>query len=140
MSLSILIVDDDRFTRKKVSAMLEGQGFHVHATDDWAEITRIVATRHIDVILMDVEMPDLTGDRLAKVILKTVAEPPKILLHSSLDAAVLDQKAREIGAQGYITKGLPAEEYAERIEASITGKAASFEGGHLGFGTGKPPA
>lgn len=130
--MNILIIDDDRFTRKKVEALLTREGFTVRSTDDWAEITRIIAQDSIDVILMDVEMPHLRGDRIASVIMKTVQNPPHIFLHSSLDPAELDRRAREIGVDGYIPKGLTGPEYAERIDAAMT-KRGSFDGAHLGF-------
>lgn len=135
MSLSLLIVDDDKFTRMKVQSVLQKQGFRVQATDDWAEITRIIAQDSIDVILMDVEMPHLNGDRIASVILKTVENPPRIFLHSTLAPEVLDAKAKEIGIHGFIPKGVSGEEYAEKIEAALT-KASSFDGAHLGISSG----
>lgn len=131
MSLNILIVDDDRFAREKVKAMLQEQGFFCQATEDWAEITRIVANEQVDVILMDVEMPHLSGDRIASVILKRIQNPPRIFLHSSLPVETLAVKAREIGVHGFIPKGLKAEEYAERIESAMA--KGGFDGGHLGF-------
>jgi CheY-like chemotaxis protein len=131
MSMSILVVDDDRFVREKVKSMLRQQGFVCQATDDWAEITKIVANEKVDVILMDVEMPHLSGDRIASIILKRIQNPPRIFLHSSLPVATLQEKAKQIGAHGIIPKGLKAEEYTLKIESALT--KGSFDGGHLGF-------
>lgn len=131
MSLNILIVDDDRFAREKVKSMLVKQGFQCQATEDWSEITRIVANEQVDVILMDVEMPHLSGDRIASIILKRIQNPPRIFLHSTLPVEKLQEKVKEIGAHGYIPKGLKPEHYAERIESAMA--KGSFDGGHLGF-------
>lgn len=119
MSLNILVVDDDRFAREKVKSILRSQGFQAFATDDWAEITRIVAAERVDVILMDVEMPHLSGDRIASILLKRLETPPKIFLHSTLDPAALAKKAKEVGAHGYIPKGLRPVEYAAKIENAL---------------------
>lgn len=133
MSLHILVVDDDKFTRMKVKSLLEGQGFRVDATDDLAEITRVVANDAVDVILMDVEMPNLSGDRLARVILSRIEHPPRIFLHSALEPTLLEAKARAIGAQGIIPKGLTGEQYADRIESAMAKRSGSADGGHLGL-------
>lgn len=133
MSMSILIVDDDRLTREKVKAMLIEQGFVARSTDDWAEITKIVASEKVDLILMDVEMPHLRGDKIASIILKRIENPPRIFLHSSLSEVELAEKVQEIGAHGYIPKGLGAGEYARRIEAALVKGGAGHDGAHLGF-------
>jgi CheY-like chemotaxis protein len=114
----VLIVDDDRLVRAKVKSMLESQGMEVWATDDWSEIAKVVAGQAIDVILMDVEMPSLGGDRIAQILLKRL-DRTVILLHSSLEPVALMAKVREVGAHGYIPKGMKAVEYAAKIENAL---------------------
>lgn len=116
----VLIVDDDRLVRAKVSSMLEGQGMAVWATDDWSEITKLVANEAIDVILMDIEMPSLGGDRIAQILLKRL-DRTLILLHSSLEPVALMAKVKEVGAHGYIPKGLKPVEYVAKIENALAG-------------------
>lgn len=132
MALTVLIIDDDKLVRTKVSHMLSQRGFQTHHTDDWAEITKILAAETIDLILMDVEMPHLSGDRIAKVIFKTVQDPPLIYLHSSLEEDDLAERTAAIGANGFLRKGLSGDDYAARIESAVAKARASFDGGHLG--------
>lgn len=123
MSELVLVVDDDRLAREKVKAMLAGMGFRCRTTDEWPEISRIVASEEVSVILMDIEMPHLGGDRIASVLLKRLENPPRILLHSSRSEGELATKAELIGAHGYIQKGMDQDEYEQRIRAAIARRA-----------------
>lgn len=126
MSELVLVVDDDRLAREKVKSDLKGLGFRVMATDEWPEISKIVAAEDVSVILMDIEMPHLGGDRIASVLLKRLKNPPRILLHSSRSAGELATKAEQIGAHGYIQKGMDLAEYEQRIRAAIAQRAAEM--------------
>lgn len=128
MSELILIVDDDRLAREKVKAMLKALGFRCMATDEWPEISKIVANEDVEVILMDIEMPHLSGDRIASVLLKRMNNGPRILLHSSRSAGELATKAEQIGAHGYVQKGMGVDEYEQRIRAAIAQRAAEQAG------------
>jgi DNA-binding response OmpR family regulator len=124
----VLVVDDDRLAREKVKSMLAGMGFRCMATEEWPEISKIVAAEDVEVILMDIEMPHLSGDRIASVLLKRLENPPRILLHSSRSEGELATQAELIGAHGYVQKGMDAQEYEQRIRAAIAQRAAEMAG------------
>jgi CheY-like chemotaxis protein len=102
---TILVVDDSEIVLDLCSAALEKAGYRV-VTHRRAEGTvGVVLREKPDLILLDVNMPRLTGDKLAGAL--AVANPDRntvVLLHSTLPLDVLSEKARVAGAHGCIPK------------------------------------
>jgi|SRR5688572_24427959 DNA-binding response OmpR family regulator len=99
----ILIVDDSPVVLAAAKHALEADGFAVETRSGVDEIGALGA-RGFDLILMDVQMPELYGDDVA-VALRTqrdVATP--IYLFSTLGDAELAVRAKEAQLEGYISK------------------------------------
>jgi DNA-binding response OmpR family regulator len=58
---TILLVDDDPSVREMVSRLLVGEGYLVLTAADGPEAIRIAATAHIDLVLLDLNMPGQNG-------------------------------------------------------------------------------
>jgi CheY-like chemotaxis protein len=63
---SILVVDDDPAIRDALAATLAAPGFVVHLAGDPFEAVRILVERPIDLMLVDIRMPELDGLQLAR--------------------------------------------------------------------------
>ena len=101
---TILVIDDSEDTLNLVTQVLEEE-HKVFAIDSWVHATDYIFKHDIDLILLDINMPGLSGDRLAEVLMKTVkTKPVNIVLFSAMDEAELRRKAKEVGAKGYIPK------------------------------------
>jgi len=101
----ILVVDDEQDSREMVEQAL-GQEHEVFAVENWVHVADYIFKYEIDLILMDVNMPGLKGDKLTEVLLRQsrTKKPLKIVLFSALDEAELQQKVKEVNAAGYILK------------------------------------
>lgn len=100
----ILVIDDSEDTRNLVKEALSGE-HEVFTLESWIHVTEYVFEHNFDLLLVDIKMPGLPGDRLTDVLLKTVkTRQLKIVLFSSIDEEELRQRARDVGAHGYIHK------------------------------------
>jgi DNA-binding NarL/FixJ family response regulator len=104
MRQTVLIVDDHDAFRESASALLEAEGFEVigEAADGDAAIAEADRLRP-EVVLLDIQLPDIDGFTVAER-LSTRAEPPRVVLISSRDAAAYGPRLEATPAQGFITK------------------------------------
>jgi len=105
MPKSVLIVDDHPSFRATAHALLEAEGFSVVGeAADGAEA--IAMTRELcpDIVLLDVQLPDLDGFEVARLLCAN-GESPTVVLVSSRDAADYGELVGGCGARAFIPKG-----------------------------------
>ena len=101
---TVLIVDDHPSFRATARAILEADGFEVVGeAADGASAVEAVHTLHPDVVLLDVQLPDMDGFTVATT-LGGNGYMPTIVLTSSRDAADFGPLVAECGARGFIPK------------------------------------
>ena len=105
MSKTVLIVDDEALPLKLAKALLMREGLAVLALDSWAQVAQTLASNPVDLVLLDVNMPGLSGDTLAGIVKQseTGRKLPVILL-SNLPESELAQRASEAGVDGWVQK------------------------------------
>lgn len=113
----MLVVDDSVVAQRVVRTRLEGAGFRVVTLDSATDLTRAVAEHRPDVVLMDLEMPSLDGDEATAGLLRDLADPPPILIHSSASAEERTRRARECGAIGALEKTPDDGKFLREFEA-----------------------
>lgn len=101
----ILIVDDDKNQLFTTRALLELAGYEVTVHDTPFRTSEIIQTWRPHLLLLDINMPGLAGDRLCSLIRSNRRISTLILLHSSNDENSLRLAAEEHGADGYVCKG-----------------------------------
>jgi signal transduction histidine kinase/DNA-binding response OmpR family regulator len=122
----VLVVDDDLGVRRFVCAALEGAGFKVTATGSGEEGARLAASRP-DLIVLDVELPDISGRevcRRLKAAPETATIPVLMLSGVYIDPADRSQ-ALEDGSDAYLTKPVTARELTATARALL--RTASAE-------------
>jgi DNA-binding NarL/FixJ family response regulator len=104
MRPSVLIVDDHEDFRRSARALLEAEGFAVvgDAGDGAEAIAKARAVRP-DVVLVDIQLPDLDGFAVAEQI-AAGRDPPVVVLISSRDASVYRSRLASTPARGFIAK------------------------------------
>jgi DNA-binding response OmpR family regulator len=95
---------------------LERAGFKVVTRESALGTSALILKEKPDYVLLDVNMPGLTGDALAKL-LKGRGRRPRIILHSCSDGKVLRSLAKECGAIGIIEKTGDERHFLEQLEA-----------------------
>jgi len=112
----IMVIDDDERVLVSVKRMLERQGYSVLIHDGSPGCFKEVAHFKPDLVLIDVNMPFLSGDAFVALFgqCPEITES-KIVLYSALDEWTLQRKARDCGAQGYISKSDSGLEFARKV-------------------------
>lgn len=115
----ILVVDDDPLASEYVRDTLSEQGHTVYAASDFASMNSRLFERKYALVVLDMNLPGLKGDALARLVARTLDPKPRIVLFSGLDAAQLRRHARRVGATGFVTKGGAPEELQKAVDAAL---------------------
>ena len=114
--IRILLVDDQKSIRERLKSLLETEADFdiVGMVDNGYDAIEQVKLLRPDVVLMDMEMPDIDGVLATKIIAHSSIET-KVLVLTSYDSHDYVAKSIYAGAKGYILKGAPADEIREAI-------------------------
>lgn len=105
----ILIVDDDPTHLASTRGLLEAEGYEVFTHDQPFGSTNVIMSVNPDLVLLDVNMPGLSGEKLVDVYRANArTRNIRIVLHSSNDEDTLRESARRLKLDGYVCKGNPA--------------------------------
>ncbi|MCK4504230.1 MAG: Flp pilus assembly complex ATPase component TadA [Candidatus Aegiribacteria sp.] len=110
----ILIVDDDPDLREFISFILSSNGYDVTSTGDGIDAIVVLSMQKFDLIISDVDMPNLNGFKLLEIIINKGIETPVVFL-TGRDKAEDEVKGYELGAEDYIRKPLHKETLLLRI-------------------------
>jgi CheY-like chemotaxis protein len=101
----ILLVDDSEISLHFVAGVLEKAGFECRGTDDVHNLGAVLGDWRPDVILTDVNMPNMTGVELCRLLKSSyeTAHVP-VVLFSSMSHEELEELARECEADGFLSK------------------------------------
>jgi CheY-like chemotaxis protein/anti-sigma regulatory factor (Ser/Thr protein kinase) len=104
-SENILFVDDEEAMTHVGRNRLEALGYHVETRTNPVEALELFHSKHdqFDLVITDMTMPQMTGDRLVKEILKIRPDIPTILC-TGFSENIDEEKAKEIGVCQYIEK------------------------------------
>jgi DNA-binding response OmpR family regulator len=101
----ILVVDDDKTILLATQSLLLIAGYEVFTHDTPFRTSEMIQTWRPDLVLLDVNMPGLAGDKLCALIRGNRRIQTKIFFHSSNDETSLRQAVAEFGADDYVCKG-----------------------------------
>lgn len=125
---NILIVDDTPNNLHLLSSMLEEQGYEVRCANSGAIALKAVAMEHPDIILLDINMPNINGYQVCEQLKRDqhTQEIPVIFL-SALSETIDKVRAFRVGAVDYITKPFQVEEVLARIENQLSLRRMQIE-------------
>src|SRR5436190_10720846 len=116
----ILVVDDHEDNIELLRARLEAWGYEVDAAHDGAQALEIVHRAPPDLILLDVMMPSLDGNEVARRIKQNPALPfIPIIMQTALDSTESKVEGLEAGADDYITKPIEFAELKARLRSML---------------------
>lgn len=114
---TVLIVDDHSSFRRSARALLELEGYDVVGeAADGASALSAAAALEPDLVLLDVQLPDIDGFTVASQLARGNGTLPSIVLTSSRDAVDYGPLIAESGATGFVPK---SELSAEALETLI---------------------
>ncbi len=112
----IFVVDDSELVREAVTLMLEERGFEVVPVAGVFALPQSAARGAPDLILMDVSMPAISGDKAVEIARRNQSTECPIVLFSDRKSEELEKLARRCGAAGFIRKTGNGDELAEAVE------------------------
>jgi len=136
MRQSVLVVEDEGKIRQLLRSLLERDGLEVLSTSSGAEAIVLARTAQPDLILLDLRLPDVPGEEVAREI-RAMSPIPIVMLTAK---AGEDQRIRglELGADDYVTKPFSPRELILRIQAVLRRAAVGTCGdGPASFGSGE---
>ena len=133
---TILVVDDEPKLRDLVRSYLERAGYHVFETGSGNEAIQIVQRIHPDLVVLDLGLPDVSGEEVIRTVRRT-SDVPVVMLTAR--ASEGDRIAGlKLGADDYVTKPFSPRELVARVEAVLRrsrglrpGQAATYAQGRL---------
>lgn len=115
----VLVVDDDPLQLELVERTLGGDGFQVHTCSSPIGITSVVRSFAPHLVLLDVDIPALSGDRILTIAKKSAPPMTRFILYSSSDESVLRRLAAEAGADGWISKSVTGSDLTSHLRTVL---------------------
>ena len=118
IGMRVLLIEDDSATAQSIELMLQSEGFNVYTTDLGEEGVDLGKLYDYDIILLDINLPDMSGYEVLKTLRVSKVQTP-ILILSGL--AQIDDKVKGLGfgADDYMTKPFHKDELVARIHAIV---------------------
>lgn len=136
MTATILVVEDERKIRDLVRSYLEREGFQVVTTASGAEAIMLAETTSPELVVLDLRLPDVDGEDVARE-LRSRSEVP-ILMLTARSAGEDRIRGFELGADDYVTKPFSPRELVLRVNAILRrGRGGSDASEPVSFGGGE---
>jgi len=119
----ILVIDDDMLQLELLQRVLARDGFTVAVGASMNDIKQLSKEFMPNVVLMDVNIPGAPGGTGLPMARAAAPRGTKLYLFSACDESKLRALARELGADGYLSKSLPVAEVSRKLR-QIAGLAA----------------
>jgi DNA-binding response OmpR family regulator len=132
---TVLVVEDERKLRDFVRSYLERAGFTVLSTGSGAEAVTMAAEAGPDLVVLDLGLPDVPGEAVARELRATSATP--ILMLTAKTAEEDRIRGLELGADDYVTKPFSPRELVLRVQAILRRGGPAAEQGVTRFGGGE---
>jgi len=116
--MRVLLIEDDRATAQSIELMLKSEGFNIYTTDLGEEGVDLGKLYDYDIILLDLNLPDMPGFDVLKQLRVSKVDTPVLILSGTADT---DVKVRGLGfgADDYLTKPFHKDELVARIHAVV---------------------
>jgi DNA-binding response OmpR family regulator len=114
----ILIVDDDKNTRRLYQAVLENDGYQVFLAENGNDALIVMDREHIDLVIVDIMMPGMDGYQFTQTLRESSNSLP-VLMVSAKQLPEDKRKGFLVGTDDYMTKPVDEEEMLLRIKALL---------------------
>lgn len=120
----ILIVEDNAMNRRVAQFILKSQGYTVYEARDGQEGLDLIKEHSPDLILMDLQLPGLDGFTIARLIKQNpVTKKIPVVALTAYAMRGDAERALEAGCDGYITKPIDPDKFAETVAGYLAATA-----------------
>ncbi len=115
LSAKCLVVEDNLINQKVITAILKKSNIEVDVASNWRDSLKFIESNSYDYIFMDIQMPEVTGFELTKMIRKKGIKTPIIAVSGN----VIDEvktKAIKVGMDDFIVKPIKSSEIRRMLE------------------------
>src|SRR3977135_1523333 len=116
--MRVLLIEDDSATAQSIELMLKSESFNLYTTDLGEEGVDLGTLYDYDIILLDLNLPDMSGFEVLRALRVSKVKTPVLIL-SGLAAIEGKCKGLEYGADDYMTKPFHKDELVARIHAIV---------------------
>ena len=135
MTATVLVVEDERKLRDLVRSYLERAGFSVLSTGSGAEAITMAAGAAPDLVVLDLGLPDVPGETVARELRAMAATP--ILMLTAKTTQEDRIRGLELGADDYVTKPFSPRELVLRVQAILRRGGPAAGTGVISYGEGE---
>ena len=114
----ILIIDDDASVRDVLREIVSSFGYEPHPVNSAKEAVSMLSRRKIDLIFLDISMPEITGDQLLDFIRKKGFQTPVVVISAHVDEDV-EKRMRAAGINGILTKPFEVADVIDQMEEAM---------------------
>lgn len=118
MITTILVVEDDNGLQKYLKELLTEHGYNVHISADGVSALDYLKKAEPDLVVLDLGLPNVTGETVCLEIRKKYPELPVIIL-TARDTVSDIVRGLDLGADDYMTKPFNADEFLARIKTRL---------------------
>jgi CheY-like chemotaxis protein len=120
-NLNILLAEDNPVNRKVALIELRKLGLKADTAENGQEVLVALEEHHYDLVLMDIQMPQMDGIEATKIIRKRWSQGPKIIVVTSFEAEMCRDLCYDAGADDYLNKPVKMDELGAAIERNLGG-------------------
>jgi DNA-binding response OmpR family regulator len=135
MAATVLVVEDERKLRDFIRSYLERAGFTVLSTGSGAEALTIAASAAPDLVVLDLGLPDVPGETVARELRASGSVPIVMLTAKSGEEDRI--RGLELGADDYVTKPFSPRELVLRVQAILRRGSPAADSGVARYGGGE---
>jgi DNA-binding NarL/FixJ family response regulator len=118
---TVALVDDSPLVLEMAKAALEEAGFSVLGASTIVELELLLVRAKPDLFVIDVDMPEISGDDVATVLRMVRGIDAPIWLFSDLPETELSARAREAKVQGFVSKRAGVAKLVDAVRATLEG-------------------
>jgi CheY-like chemotaxis protein len=119
-NLSVIIAEDDPVNQEITLRMLRKLGIKAKAAANGLELLQVLERQPCDMILMDIQMPEMDGIQAARIIRERWSHGPSIIFVTDCDSGSYRELCFDAGANEFLAKPVKMEKLTAAIENSQT--------------------
>ncbi len=119
-TLNILIAEDNPVNQKVALLILKKLGYQADLACNGQEVLKALEKHVYDLVLMDIQMPEMDGIEATKIIRKRWPQGPKIIVVTSFNPEICREQCFCAGADDFINKPVRMNELDAAIERNMS--------------------